>query len=363
MKLKTLLIAVIMCLSSLFNIGGDKTLNSNSTGVFTSSREEVGIFNNSYFRIGDINLHFDPNSEYLASQFTIKFAQTYWEPEMDINVSYVNKNYNVIYVYRHFNCKNEMDKDFGAFFGQIKIPVISLGDSTKITVDVALLNPRVNCKFSFNLTNPNRTVYIYDEPIKIYTSFVKSLSSDLGYNYYKAFKLNKLGSENMYYYSHFDVNKQLNLLTNDAYCIQNAFLYVYDIKSTLFYNSTFTLPGYGNFYRFFNLLARQDIQTGIYSFKLAKDYYFDPVTNIMYTEKNNDNLLTANQIYFPIKHYMDFQETRLGIILECNVNSIIYKIRYDFKISFQENYYKDEVVVYKEIKKTTKDETMEEITI
>ena len=352
-----------MCLSSLFNIRGEKALYSNSTGVFNSNREEVGIFSNSYFKIGDINLHFIDNQDYLYTPFTIKFAQAYWEPEMDINVSYVNKNYTEIYVYRHFNCKNEMDKDFGAYFGNIKIPVSMLGETIKFKIDVTLLNPRINSKFTFKLTNPRVTTYIYDEPIKIYTSFIKSLSSDLGYNYYKAFKMNKLRSNKMFYFSHFDLNKQLELLTNDAYCIQNAFLYVYDLKTKMFYNSTFTLPGYGNYYRFFNLIASQNIYTGVYSFKFAKDYYFDPVTNIMYREKNSNNVLTTNQLYFPINYYKDFKETRLGLILECNVNDIIFNIRHDFKISFEENYYKDEVVVYKEIAKTTRDEDLEEIVI
>ena len=361
MKIKTVFAALLMSLSSLFNIRFDKALYSNSTGVFESNRDDIKIDNNSYFSIGDINMSFKQRTSFLTSPFTIQFAQNYWNPDMDINVSYNNKNYSDIYIYRHFNPVNKIDHDFGAFFGELKIPYIMIGDSVTIKVSVILLNPRIETKFSFQLTNPNRVISIHSEPKKIYTSFIKSVNSDLGYNYYKAFKVNEIGTQNMYYYSHFDVNKQLSVYTNDFYSIKDAMLYVYDINTTLFNNLTFEMPGYGSFYRFFNLLARQDLQTGNYSFTFGKDYYFDPVTNLMSLEKTPDNLLTNSNLYFPINNYSDFKNTRVGLILECKVNNIIFTLRHDFNLSFQENYYKDEVVVYKEIKKTTRDENMEEI--
>lgn len=308
-----------------------------------------------YYTFNTMNFYFNDFTE-LVSKIDItfnninlnyKFSLTYINSE-NSEVYYGNKVYNVN-SYITYSNKN--------FLLDINIPYTDLANVSKFTFNLEI--PYIDKEFHYSFLISNQGKYInVDEYDKVYTSCTMTSSSGKEKYHTASVIFYKKYYKDIFYYDYFDFSS-LTLMTS-AKTIKNAYIFIDDYKT--FFSSTFKARYAAKPYRKYKELNITKKMLGDFTFTFKSKLYVNPLNNLSYNEKNDKYYETNSKIYMPLKHYKEYKEVKIGIVID-NFSDFEFSLIKEIDVNFLPNIKRGEATIIKGIDQVTNNDELGDVNI
>lgn len=341
----------------LFNVSLFPLLLNNSYKTTNVLLEEKVEFNNyNYFNIDKTILEFTNNNDYFIGEIPLKFSTS--NSKFYLSLTYKNIHNEEVLFDKELDMKNYINPlklDYNFKFSILKKEINSNSNFT-FKVKAPLLHHTFD--FKFNLLNNYHKYGLKNNREN------KILVKTTLYNNYAIYSYLLINPtpfirniDNIFYYHKFNFDDRF--IRSNALVINNAYLYIIDPLNQFKYISK-TLDS-KNLNKKYIEVEFKNIDSNFY-FNFKKQFYYDPVTNLMYEEYKNNLLLVNNDLYMPIKYYEEYKNTKLGIEF-INFYNGMFNFYFEFEISLLNNYLKNEVTISKTIEKVVENVPYKEVNI
>ena len=307
----------------------------------------------SYYQIKNFVHSFDSKNEYLVGEvpLTIKLINTQYY----VGINYIDKNNKEINLIEE-TVRDKVSSSNKNYTLDFKLPLANLKANSKITIYIEAPLLRNELEITYNITNPKEIIDL-SENNKIYYNF--EYFNNTGKNYfYEVVPTSFIECEkNIFYFDYFSF-KDFYIESNYSNT-PNPYLYIYD-KSTLFLNVFTTMSGESTSKKFTPLILTKDGNKYYIGYK--NKIYLNKNNNIMYLNNLGNYIEVEDRIYMPSNYYYTYKDFKIGIYFK-NFSSFKYRLTYEIEVHFEENYRKEDSVIYKEYGYVTQDDVLEGVKV
>lgn len=324
---------------------------ANSSLSFVETRYD----NLNYFTIKNQSYEVKENQEnyYTFFYFTFKTLNTKYY----ISFSYMNSKNEEVYYINNRYVNNYLSPSNMNYNISINIPFNKMADIIRFNLEINVPLFHHKRSVTYYLTNFTNKINLSNRvDTKLFMKYEISNTSIKNYYYDFSYFFFIQDIKDIFYYDKF------SFVDRYIYCTRgnlfNGYLYIKDpinafkaIGKSL-NNKDVTLK-----YIPMKLSLQNNYFYGL-SFKNTP--YFNPVSNRMYPLLEDGYKICDSAIYMPIKYYSKYKKSKVGVQFSFT-HLVTFTIYFEFEVTFQEHYLKNESNVHKDYNLVTPNDTLEDI--